>query len=449
LIGEGDRLIVAVSGGVDSVVLLDLLAREREALRLTLVVAHFNHQLRGEESDGDEVFVAGRARGYGLECFVERAPTAEIARRDRRGIQETARELRYRFLHALLRSSGSTRIATAHTADDNAETLLLNLLRGAGVQGLSGIPPSRDARRVIRPLLFAERRDIEEYAREENIPYREDSSNRDDHYTRNFLRHQILPRVRDRINPAVVQTLQRTSELFRELGSYLDYQAQQQLELLSAGGAPGETHLDIARLRSLPVLLRQYVVMAAAERFTGDRPDFDRVQRVLELADAEPGAWAPMGGPFAVYRDRNILVFRKNEESPEFRYTVQQNHEYEFDGFRFSSQVIESCSPTGSRHVEFVDADLIPPGELVLRSWRDGDTFVPLGMQTAKKVSDFFIDARIPLYEKRRYPLLETRDGEIIWLCGQRIDDRFKVTPATSRVLRLEFARTNGAEHQD
>ena len=449
LIAERDRLIVAVSGGVDSVVLLDLLSREREAFRLHLVVAHFNHQLRGNEADDDEAFVKERAQQYGVECFVERAPTEDIARRNRRGIQETARELRYRFLEALLRSGGATRIATAHTADDNAETLLLNLFRGAGVQGLAGIPATRPDRRIIRPLLFAERKNIEQFAREENLSYREDSSNSEDHYTRNFVRHHILARIRERVNPAVVQTLQRTSDLFRELESYLGHEARHLLEHLSTRDPDGNIRLDIPRLRALPLLLRQYVVMGAAELYTGRRPDFDQVQRVIDLVEATPGAWAPLGGPHAVYRDRTMLVLRKSEDPPEFRYIIQQGHQYDFDGFRFSSKLLTGQPPLGGGNAEYVDADLIPPGEMVLRSWTDGDAFVPLGMEASKKLSDYFIDAHIPVYEKRRYPILETREGDIVWVCGQRIDNRFKVTMATSRVLQLQFSRTNGAESHD
>jgi tRNA(Ile)-lysidine synthase len=189
--------------------------------------------------------------------------------------------------------------------------------------------------------------------------------------------------------------------------------------------------------------------MIAVEAFAGRRPDSDQVQRVLELLEAEPGAWAPLSGTHLAHRDRTVIVFRKWDQPPEFRYVVHQNHRYEFEGFWFSSSLVEGQPQLGNGDAEYVDADLIPTGDLVLRSWKEGDSFVPLGMQTRKKISDYFIDARIPVYEKRRYPLLETRDGEVIWLCGQRIDERFKVTQGTTRVLKLEFQRTNGSQHHD
>lgn len=165
LFDNRSKIIVAVSGGIDSSVLLDLLVKERDAYGLGLIVAHFNHQLRGAESDGDEQHVKHRATSYGLDFYVERANTAEYARQTKAGIQEAARDLRYEFFEKLLVSSGFGRVATAHTADDNAETILLNLFRGAGIQGLSGIPVYRADKQIIRPLIFAPRQEIELYAR--------------------------------------------------------------------------------------------------------------------------------------------------------------------------------------------------------------------------------------------------------------------------------------------
>ncbi|MGA9117208.1 MAG: tRNA lysidine(34) synthetase TilS [Bacteroidota bacterium] len=451
LIEERDTLIAAVSGGVDSVVMLDLLAREAEAYGLTLVVAHFNHQLRGAESDADEAHAARRARHYGFEFYVERANTAEYARQRKMGIQEAARELRYGFFEKLLESSGFRKVATAHNADDNAETVLLNLFRGAGVQGLAGIPVFRHDRNIIRPLLFAERGEIEEYARAEALPFRTDSSNASDHYTRNFLRHHLLPPIREQINPGIVQVLHRTAELFRELEAFLSCAARQHLDLATAKRTEEELLLSIARLRSSPVLLQQHVVMLAAAEFASTDVEYDKVNAILDLTEGLTGSWIPIAREYAVFRDREHLVFRKTEPVQEFRFTVVPNHRYEFNRFRFSSEVLErrQAAPGGDGGAEFVDADRLLKQELVLRTWSDGDAFVPLGMKTRKKISDFLVDARIPIYEKHRIPVLETAGGEIVWVCGHRIDDRFKITDQTRRVLRLEFARLPARKHEE
>jgi len=449
LIEERNKIIAAVSGGVDSVVLLDLLAREVESFGLTVVVAHFNHQLRGDESDGDEQHVTQLARHYGFEYYVERANTAEYAKHHKLGIQEAARNLRYAFVDGLLVSSGFDKVATAHNANDNAETVLLNLFRGAGVQGLSGIPVYREDRKIIRPLLFATRFDIEQYALNERLTFRKDSSNEKEHYTRNYLRHQILPLVKENVNPNIVQTLFRTAELFRELEAFLTYTTKQSFDLMVAKRTDEELHISIPRLRSNPVILQQYVVMLAAEQFARRRLEYEQVGSILDLTDGLTGSWVGISKEYVVFRDRENLVFRKTEHPAEFKVAVQPNHRYDFDQFRFSSEVVEEKKvPLGDTNgsTEYVDADRLGGEPLVLRTWGDGDAFVPLGMKAKKKISDFFVDEKIPIYEKQRIPILETRDGEVVWVCGQRIDDRFKVTEETRRVLKVEFSKGGDEE---
>jgi tRNA(Ile)-lysidine synthase len=450
LIQERNKIIAAVSGGADSIVLLDLLAKEQEALGLSVIVAHFNHQLRGNESDGDEQHVAQRARHYGFELYVERAHTDEYARHSKMGIQDAARKLRYEFFDKLLVSSGFDKIATAHNANDNAETILLNLFRGAGVQGLSGIPVYREDRKIIRPLLFAQRGEIEEYAAAEQLTFRTDSSNAKDHYMRNFIRHHILPPVKEQVNPNVVQTLHRSAELFRELEAFLTYTARQTYDLMVAKRTDDELHIAIPRLRSNPILLQQYVIMLAAEEFAHRKLEYDQVNSILDLTEGLTGSWVAISKEYVVFRDRENLVMRKTEAVSDFKITVQPNHRYEFRSFRFSSETVgeKEIRMNGGSSVEFVDADRVTSGELVLRTWSEGDSFVPLGMKTKKKISDFFVDAKIPIYEKHQIPILETKDGEVVWVCGQRIDDRFKITGDTKRVLKLEFSRSSDKTYE-
>ncbi len=454
IIEEREKVIAAVSGGVDSIVLLDLLAKEQEAFGLTLIVAHFNFQLRGAESDDDEQFVAQRARHYGLELYVERADTEEYARHKKIGIQEAARDLRYEFFDKLLMSSGFDKIATAHNANDNVETILFNLFRGAGVSGLAGIPVYREDRRIIRPLLFAQRSEIETYAAAEHLTFRTDSSNAKDHYSRNFIRQHVLPPVREKINPDVVATMNRSAEVFRELEVFLKHTAKEHFELIVVKDNTIELQLSIPRLRSSPQLLQQYVIMFAAETFASCKLEYDQVHGILDLTEGLTGSWVSLNKEYVVFRDRDHLVFRRSEEVSDFRFAVLPNHRYWFPKFSFSSEIVE---PRGfvvnGSNVEYIDADRIAGQELILRSWKDGDAFIPLGMRTKKKVSDFFVDAKIPLYEKRNVPILETRSGDIVWVCGCRIDDRFKVTTETRSVMKLEYSiveQPNGKEaHQD
>ena len=449
LLQEREKIIAAVSGGVDSIVMLDLLAKEQEALGLTIIVAHFNYQLRDAESDEDEAFVAQRARHYGYEFYIERANTTEYARHSKMGIQEAARTLRYEFFDKLLLSSGFDKIATGHNADDNAETILLNLFRGAGVQGLSGIPVYREDKKIIRPLLFASRCEIEQYATQEQLKFRTDSSNEKDTYTRNFIRHQIVPLVKDKINPNIVQTLYRSSELFRELEAFLTYTARQSFEMTVVKRTEEELQLSIPRLRSNPTLLQQYIIMLAAETYARRQLEYEQVNDILDLTEGLTGSWVPMSKDYIVFRDREHLVMRKSEPAPEYRISVQPNHRYEFEAFRFSSELVDqnAVNLVANGESEYIDADRLGTDELVLRTWDEGDAFVPLGMKAKKKISDFFVDAKIPIYEKRHVPILETKNGEVVWLCGLRLDDRFKITGDTQRVMKLEFSRLRDREH--
>lgn len=446
LIEERDRIIAAVSGGVDSIVLLDLLAKEREAFGLSIIVAHFNFQLRGDESDADEAFVSNRARHYGFELYVERADTSAFAAGRKIGTQEAARILRHEFFDKLMLSSGFDKIATAHNADDNAETILLNTFRGAGVAGLSGIPVLRTDRRIVRPLLFAQRKDIEAYAATEHLGFRNDSSNATDAYTRNFIRHNILPLIRERVNPDVVATLNRSAELFRELEAYLKFTARTSYEMVLVKDSTLELQLSVTRLRSNPKLIQHYIIMLAAEQFANCKLDSDQVNSILELTDGLTGSWVPIDKAHVVFRDRDQLVFRRQEDIGEFRFTVLPCHQYWFPHFSFSSEIVtEGNIKHNGKDVEYVDADKVEGHELILRSWQDGDAFIPLGMRSKKKISDFFVDAKIPLYLKRLVPILETRGGEVVWVCGHRIDDRFKVTADTRRILKLQFSTTTEA----
>jgi tRNA(Ile)-lysidine synthase len=435
LFDEDASVVVAVSGGVDSMVLLDLLLKDRV---LTLIVGHFNHGLRGEESDADEAFVAERARRYGVPFHTERGDTAGEARRRGVGIQEAARDLRYDFLIRLREISGAGRIATGHHADDNAETILLHLFRGAGVQGMSGIPVERDG--IIRPLLFAEREEIEEYARNEHIPFRTDSSNAKDGYTRNAVRHHVLPLLKELVSPAVVGNINRSGDNFRTVAAYLKEETRKVLEACTIDRSGDGLHLSVSELMARPLLLRQHAILAALEEVSGESPGSERVAAVLGLLENEPGTTVTVTGGTEALRNRGELVVRLRSETAGFSLSVDPGQEYTLAGFRFASGLVDARGPSAGRETEYADAGLTGIEGMTLRNWREGDSFVPLGMSGRKKISDFFVDEKVPLHRKHRIPILLNAGGDVIWVCGMRLDDRFKITPATRRILKLEYS---------
>jgi tRNA(Ile)-lysidine synthase len=444
LIERGDRIVVAVSGGVDSVTLLDLLYELRSQFDIELIVAHFNHKLRGRESDEDEKFVRELSAEYGLECYVQSRDTRSYCRERKISIQEGARELRYSFFSTLRLLKGFDKIATAHNANDNAETLLLNLFRGAGVNGLSGIQVKRSD--IIRPLLFAMRDEIEEYAEEKGLPYRVDSSNLKTSYRRNFIRLKILPLISENINPGIIETLNRTAQIFSELGEFVRVEISKIIRFLVVEESPGKILIDIQKLRSYLYFIQESLIIAVVEKFFGEKIDYSRVLSVLNLVESTPGSMAMISTDIFVYREREYLVLMRKPElfAEEIYCYIHPGERYEFKYFEFSSEFVKKDEVIFSRdsNVEYIDADLVAD-EMILRNWQPGDWFIPLGMNGRKKVSDFLIDIKVPLYEKRRVVVLES-EGKIVWLCGLRLDDRFKISGSTRKVLKLKFRYKQG-----
>lgn len=437
LLQPGDRVLAAVSGGVDSVVMLDILLNLRDRWGLVVAAAHFNHQLRGEESDADEAFVRNLCSENNLEFFVERADTRAVAAEQKKSIQTAARDLRYEFFSRVRSKHGFTKIATAHHADDNAETVLLNLVRGSGVRGLSGIPVSRSDLGVVRPLLCVSRDEIEVYAKQQSLAFRTDSSNVHVQYARNFLRHAVVPLLKHHLNPNLTSTLNRTAELFRDLDRFLVETTTQVLNRVVEHETAQELTMKIDALQQVPPYLQEYSLLLAAQRFSQTDVDFSTVRSLLNLTVAESGSLYSLTKNCTVIRDRSRLVFRKDCAEIPFYYKIEPNKSYQFDRFRFASSPSGTFQKIEHGLIEFVDADRLG-SNLVLRTWKEGDWFYPLGMGGRKKLSDFFIDAKIPLFEKRSIPVLES-DGAIVWVCGRRIDHRFRVSESTKRIMKLEY----------
>ena len=438
LISDDDKIIVGVSGGIDSIVLLDLLMDLKSRRHLEIAVAHINHRLRDEESNEDESFVKKLAEDYGIECFVHGVDTRAFMVEHKASLQVGAREIRYKFFETVKILKNFTKVATAHNANDNAETVLFNLLRGSGANGLGGIPVKRGD--IIRPLLFAERSEIEQYVKLKSLNFREDSSNVKDYYTRNFIRHSIIPQIREKINPAVVNTLNRAGEIFQELGLFINNEVRILYQNIAKNFDGGKLVLDIFKLKNSLLFIQENIIILALKDFVHGEVDYVKVHSIMDLVNSETGSSIEIGSDVVVYRDRYNLVFIRNPKEPaEFVAEIIPGKKYEFEEFFFNSDIVErsdvhfSLSPV----VEFVDADLAG-GALTLRNWQPGDWFMPLGMKGRKKISDFLVDSKIPVYQKNNVLVLSNKDG-IIWVCGLRVDDRFKLKEDTRRILKVEF----------
>ncbi len=440
---EGDLLVVAVSGGADSVCLLDVLTRLSKDLGLELVVAHFDHGLRGEEDASDTRFVEDLARERGLVFDTERA--AHSLRDLDGSLEERAREARYAFLDRIRERHRARAVATAHTLDDQAETVLMRFLRGAGPAGLAAIPPVR-APGIIRPLIRVRRRDIEHYLRERGMRWRTDPSNLQPCHLRNRLRQEILPLLLD-YQPRLVEHLGELADQMREEDTLLDTLAEEWVDAHSVAGETGELVLQRIPLAELPAAFRRRVIRQALERTAGGLRGIQRghvASAEALLFGNRPQAGVDLPGGRCARRSYDQLVFgpRRREDRPDYCVRLPCPGEHAVEAAGLSVRLEEKPRHAvrlldGAPWTAFLDAGLIRY-PLDLRPWRAGDRFMPLGMQGQRKVKDFLIDRKVPREERVRIPLLIS-DGKPVWLCGQRIDERFKVTEKTDRVLEVRI----------
>jgi tRNA(Ile)-lysidine synthase len=451
----GDRVIVAVSGGPDSVALLDLLAALAPTLRLELHVAHLDHGWRGRAAAADAGFVRRLALRLGLPVTVGHVPPATWKRRaGRQSSREArARDLRYAFLVETARAVGARRIALGHTRDDQAETLLLNLLRGSGGRGLGGIRPVRDDL-FVRPLIETRRRDLLAWLKRRRLRYRVDATNRDLALTRNRVRRSLIPLLERRFNPRVVDLLARTAGLLRDDEAVLEAIAGEALDKAAGRRQRGRIDLRAAAIRPLPAALQRRVLRRAVAEVRGDlrRITARQIEACRDLLEHRPGRGRPLSGGVdlpggvtvrAAPGTLTVSAVRPAAAAGtavETLCPVPGRCELPGFGVRLKTRVM-SRSPrfdprAGAPDRVCLDADLAR-GPLRIRGRRPGDRFRPLGAPGARKVKTFLIDRKVPADLRARIPIVLSGD-RIAWVMAQAIDDRFKVTPSTRRILVLE-----------
>ena len=429
-----DRILLAVSGGVDSMVMLSLFVRGG----YRVAVAHCNFQLRGTEADEDDVLVEKEAARLGVPFHAVRFDTmAEVAATGD-SVEMAARRLRYEWFGRLCDEHGYDKIAIAHHADDSVETFFINLIRGTGLRGLTGIHVVNG--RLIRPLLFSQRREIVEFALAHKIPYREDSTNASTKYLRNKFRLGIVPRIRE-ISPCFTDTMASTVERLTAAQRFID----REIELIRRDAVVrdgGTTAIEMSRID--PSLPLRFVIFELLREFRFNGEVIDRLGRAYTEGNGSGKRFFAKDHVAYIDRQRILITPIPDDEACMAEVT---------------SDTDRMCCGGGVllfEHVEVDDIDDLRQGErvalldeaklaypLIVRRWNDGDDFVPFGMTHRRKVSDFLIDAKVPVPDKRRQFVVVSR-GDIVWVVGRRIDDRYKVDSSTRNVLRV--VRTSESE---
>lgn len=428
LIKPGDKILLTVSGGIDSMVMAHLFHQQDYKIG----IAHCNFTLRGSESDKDEELVRKFASENNIPFFSIRFETKEFAKEKKLSVQMAARELRYKWFEEIRMRHGYDSIAVAHNLNDNIETLLINLTRGTGLIGMSGMKPLTN--RIIRPLLFATRQDILTFRNKHKIVFLEDKSNADTKYIRNKIRHLIIPVLKE-INPSIEITLNETAERFAGFNEIVSGYISRLRESISEE----KEHLITFNISLLNSWLDNKAVL-----FELFKPYGITNALLIDLIKVIKGK---TGGQiitdrYRIIKNRKELLVSDEETGKEILYTIDDIKAFcNFPGISSTKniKINETFDIPSDPCIACIDSQKVS-FPMIIRKWKKGDYFYPLGMQQKKKLSDYFIDNKYSRYDKENIFVLES-GGKIVWVIGDRIDDRFKITSSTTKGLLIKSKR--------
>ena len=426
LFNTKDKILITVSGGVDSVVMSDLFHKAD----FSFGIAHCNFKLRENESDEDEQFVRSLAKKYAVDFYKKHFNTSSYAKREKISIQMAARKMRYEWLNKLAKEKKYPLIATAHHLDDSIETFFINILRGTGISGLKGVPVKQG--NIIRPLLFANKKMIRDYAEAEKLEWREDSSNLTDKYLRNSIRHHLIPSLK-KLNNGFENTIVKELSYLKDAGEiFKKFVEEKKREIMMEEGK--NILFNIKKLKESGYAETLLHELLRAYDFTPETTELI-AQRLYATAGKKF-----LSPTYRLIKDRDFLILspivkKKNEAELQLN---KDDTELKNDSLHLSIELINggmSSIKDKSSSAAYLDLALLS-FPLKIRKWKQGDHFYPLGMKGKKKLSDFFIDKKLPVNQKENVFVLKS-GNEIVWVIGQRIDERFKVQNSTKKILRI------------
>jgi tRNA(Ile)-lysidine synthase len=461
MVQKGDTVVVGVSGGPDSVALLHILLALAPKFSFQVAIAHLNHCLRRDESERDEGFVVSLAEQLDLPLHVERQDVRYYQKSHRLSLEEAARQVRYCFYDDIASKFGYQKIALGHHSDDNAELILMYLLRGSGPLGLSGIPPLRDAR-IIRPLIDIKRSEILDFIAVRSLDCVLDSSNEDSQYLRNRVRNRLIPQLKAEYNPQIIDSLNRLALILDAEHRWIESLIQPIFEKVVVFEKQSRIGFDIEQLNQHNIAVRRRLIRKAVLKVKGNlrRLAFVHVEAALKLAQ-KTAASAALDLPdrIRISRQNNVLIISKEAQNlrhlasapllsstPDYAYRLSKAGEIYINEaalkIRFSEIPLEQTpdwrlSGQGTSTAYF-DMDKIH-FPLVIRNFRPGDRFSPLGMSGRQKLNKFFIDHKVSRDDRKKCPILLSRN-EIIWVVGHRLDNAAKIGPQTRRILKAEVS---------
>ena len=436
LIARGDRVVIALSGGPDSIFLLHFFHKNLERFGIELSACHINHNLRGKESDTDELFCKNICDELGIKYFTASVDVKTLAKKNKMSIEEAARNLRYNELSRIAEENKLNKIATAHNKNDNAETVLLNLFKGTGLSGLSGIPIKRD--NIIRPLLCLNKTEIMAYLKENEIEYRIDKSNLQNDFKRNFIRNELVPQIAKEINPSLNEALFNSSQIFRNS----DVVLKKHIKTIS-GKYFSQTAIslkvDLKLIDDLGIEILGEALKFNLEKLFNFSFTYDDLLKLRDLSENQTGKKVILNKNIEAYKERGSIIFVRSELSEEKSESILKvGHQVSFAGQTIGIDEVDNFSITdinNEKSSEYICGDDLEE-EFVIRRWKNGDKFKPLGMNNFKKVSDFLNEQHVPANQKKKQLLLINRNN-IVWVIGLRIDNRIKYSDKCRRVYKI------------
>lgn len=443
MINSRDTVVVAVSGGADSVCLLKVLFQVRGYLKIDLIVAHFDHGLRPQEDEIETEFVANLAGSLNLPLASDKANS--ITKVHGTSIEEKAREMRYQFLEKVLDEYHAQKVATGHNMNDQAETVLMHLLRGAGPTGLSGIPPIRQER-FIRPLINITSDEIRSYLKQKDMPFMMDSSNLEKRYLRNRIRLELIPFLLN-YQPRLIQHLGELASLCRQENQFMEEEAKRGLQMVTLDSSEHSLDLSLPPFKDLSPPLQYRIIRQAIRRIKGNlrRIDAGHIKTIIDLANnIRPQSKTDLPENLIVKKIYERLSFSLGTESEtlDFSYDIKDSVRFHVPEINQTLSLEEISRKdfvlySPSLDEAFLDLDMLQ-WPLRVRNFRPGDRFMPLGLDSFKKVKDVFIDNKVPSEQRKKIAILQSGNN-IVWLCGIRIDNRYRIKEKTKRILRCKI----------
>ncbi|MFA4924516.1 MAG: tRNA lysidine(34) synthetase TilS [Ignavibacteriaceae bacterium] len=434
LIAQNDKIVVGFSGGADSVFLLSFLKKFQKKFKLSLIAVHLNHNLRGEEADADESFCRNFCAELNIPILVRRKNVKAFAIKNKLSLEEAGREIRYKLFSEIAAKENCTKIATAHHQSDNTETILLNLIKGSGLNGAAGIPARRG--NIIRPLLAITKDEILSYLKAKKIPFQIDSSNEENDFQRNYLRNEIIPKLKENINPKLDKKLFNFSSSIKMVLNYVQAELALSFSLINFD-KKNECKIPLSLLEEKHILIQKALIAEALEKIPNVEVNFRSIEGVLNLLNKKVGATFELPGGVIALHDRYFISIKKEQKEKFKEILIEKNQTRSLFGTKITVKEISTAKLTFSSDpkVEYLSADNLK-FPLHIRKWKSGDAFYPLGFSTPKKVSEFLTGLKLSAEEKANQLLL-LNDSKIIWVIKRRLDNRYAVTNRTKKIIKV------------